>query len=476
MSLKTKIGATLVVVAFMLATTGAYAENVTLTTVLYPDNEKTAVKFSTTDRAPKAQVSASVKPEAGQSWIEVSWKKLEPALLFGGDINCYVIWTVTPDGTAVSQGELPVRTDRSGDMRFSVPFKNFALMVTAEPFPVVRKPSTLVIFMSNPTDSKRAKNATVTFGGFRAETKHEQESIAALKYTDKTPVELQQARKAVELMDRFEAEKYAQSAARDARTALSQAEDAYQGRVGKSKDVPELSSRTMSLCNDAVRAAVTQIDAQKAQATEAKRLSELAQKQAETEAERAARVKTEADLATVETQRQALQVEVQKVAAEKAQVEKEKDQMKSERDALAARLSGALGKVAATERTGRGLVVSLSGGILFESGKSALKTNAKVSLAKLSGILMMIPNTNIQVEGHTDATGSAETNQKLSAARAAAVKDFLKSQGVEDSRMASTGFGPSQPVAPNDTAEGRAKNRRVEIVVPDAQAQNSGAR
>ena len=277
-------------------------------------------------------------------------------------------------------------------------------------------------------------------------------------------------------MDRFEAEKYAQGAARDARTALSQAEDAYQWRVGKTKDVPELSSRTMSLCNDAVRAAVMQIDVQKSQAAEAKRLADLAQKQAETEAERAARLKTEADLAGVERQRQALQVEVQKVEAQKAQVEREKEQMKNERDALAARLSGALGKVAATERTGRGLVVSLSGGILFESGKSALKNDAKVSLAKLSGILLMIPNTNIQVEGHTDSTGSAETNQKLSTARAAAVGDFLKSQGVEASRMASTGFGPSQPVAPNETADGRAKNRRVEIVVPDMQAQATGGR
>lgn len=457
-----------------LAVTAVYAEDLTLNTVLYPDNEKTAVKFATTDRAPKAEISGSVRPEAGQSWVEMSWKKLEPALLFGGDVNCYVLWTVTPDGAAVSQGEIPVRGDRSGDARFSVPFKSFALMVTAEPFPVVRRPSKLVLFMSNPTDSKRAKNGTVTFSGFRPETKHEQESIAELKYKDKTPVELQQARKAVEIMDRFEAEKYAMTAARDARTALSQAEDAYAGRVGKSKDVPELSSRTMSLCNDAVRAAVTQIDAQKAQAAEAKRLSELAEKQAETEAERKARVKTEADLAGVEKQRQSLQVEVQKVEAEKAQVEREKDQMKRERDALASRLSGALGKVAATERTGRGLVVSLSGGILFESGKSALKNDAKVSLAKLSGILMMIPNTNIQVEGHTDATGSAETNQKLSTERAASVKDFLKTQGVEESRMTSTGLGPTQPVASNDNAEGRAKNRRVEIVVPDAQAANIG--
>jgi OOP family OmpA-OmpF porin len=204
---------------------------------------------------------------------------------------------------------------------------------------------------------------------------------------------------------------------------------------------------------------VKQIEAQKAQETEAARVAELAQKQAETEAEKAARLKTEADLAEVQKQRQALQVEVARVEAEKAQIQKD-------RDALAARLSGALGKVSATEKTGRGLVVSLSGGILFETGKSQLKTDAKVTLAKLAGILLMIPNANLLVEGHTDATGTEETNAKLSLARATSVMEFLEAQGVEKSRMSAKGLAAAQPVAPNDTADGRAKNRRVEIVVP----------
>jgi outer membrane protein OmpA-like peptidoglycan-associated protein len=435
----------------------------TLNTVLFPDGEKTAITFQTTDRAPKAELTASVKPEQGQSWIEISWKKLEPALLFGGDINCWVLWTVTPDGTAQSQGELPVREDRSGSARFAVPYKQFAMMVTAEPFPVVRRPSTLVGFVSGPTTSKMAKNDTVAYSGVRTETKHDVESIADLKYKDETPVELQQARKSIQLMDSYEAEKYMQTGARDARTALAQAEDAYAGRIGKKKDVPELSSRAMSLSNDAVRGAVRQMDAQKAADIEAKRLAELSAKdaaltakQAETEAERAARMKTEADLAEVERQKQALAME--------------KSRIQAERDALAARLASALGKVASTERTGRGLVVSLSGGILFETGKSMLKTDAKVALAKLSGILLMIPNENIQVEGYTDSTGSEETNAKLSAARAQAVTDFLEAQGVDESRMVAKGLGPAQPVADNATADGRAKNRRVEIVVPETTA------
>jgi outer membrane protein OmpA-like peptidoglycan-associated protein len=451
----------LVVLSAMLAG-AAYGADMTFNSVLYPDGVKTPVVFETTDRAPKAALEGSVKPEQGQTWIEVEWKKLEPALLFGGDVNCWVLWTITPDGTAQSQGELPVRDDRSGSTRLSVPYKQFAMMVTAEPFPIVRRPSSLVVFVSAPTSSKMAKNETVAYNGFR-ETKHDVESIAELKYKDETPVELQQARRAVELMDRFEAEKYAQTAARDARTALSQAEDAYAGRVGKKKDVPELASRTMTATNTAVTTAFKAVEAQKVKDAEAQRLAELsrkeaeiAQKAAETEAERAARMQTEAALAEVERQKAAL-------AREKATIQ-------AERDALAARLSTALGTVSATERTGRGLVVSLSGGILFETGKSALKTDAKVALAKLSGILLMIPNENIQIEGYTDSTGSEETNNKLSAARAESVREFLRAQGVPESRMGAKGLGATMPVASNDTADGRSKNRRVEIVVPEMTA------
>ncbi len=458
--------ALVVLVALSLAAPAARAADMTLNAVLYPDGEKTDVKFKTMDRAPKAKLSGTVRPEQGQSWIELDWSKLEPALLFGGEVNCWVLWTITPDGTAQSLGELPVREDRSGSARFSSPFKHFALVVTAEPFAVVRRPSDLAAFVSEPTTSKKAKNSTFGFGGFRTGTKRDTESIAALKYKDKTPVDLQQARKAIQLMDRFEAEKYAQAPARDARVALGQADDAYEGRVGKKSDVPELSRRTISLAAEAVRAAVKQIEAQKADEQEAKRLSDLAQKQAETEAEKAARLKTEADLAQVEKQREALKLEVSRVQMEKKQVEADREQIKQERDALATRLSGALGKVASTERTGRGLVVSLSGGILFETGKSALKTDAKVSLAKLAGILLMIQNTNIQVEGHTDSTGSEEKNAKLSLERASAVKEFLKTQGVEEARMSAKGLSSSQPVASNDTPDGRAKNRRVEIIVP----------
>jgi outer membrane protein OmpA-like peptidoglycan-associated protein len=452
----------ILLVALSLAATGVAAADLELNAVLYPDDVKTDLAFEATDRAPAATLVGTVRPQQGQARIEIGWKNLEPALLFGGDVNCWVLWTITPDGTALSLGELPVRQDRSGDASFSTPFKQFALIVTAEPLSVIRRPSDLVGFVSMPSTQRLARNSTFDFGGFREDTKCDRESIAGLEYKDATPVELRQARRAVDLMDRYDAEKYAKQAARGARVALGQADDAYQGRVGKSKDVPELSRRAVALASEAVRVALREIDAQNAKETEAKRRAELAQKQADTQAERTARLQTEADLLTVE--------------AEKARIEADREKIRRDRDALAQRLSGALGTVSATERTARGLVVSLSGGILFGTGRSDLQPDAKISLAKLSGILLMIPTTNIQVEGHTDATGSEEPNAKLSLERATAVMDFLKSQGVNGARMTARGLGSAEPVEPNDTPEGRAKNRRVEIIVPETDAQDAAVK
>ncbi|HET9951440.1 MAG TPA: OmpA family protein [Candidatus Eisenbacteria bacterium] len=437
----------------LLGAAGARAAGTTLNAVLYPEGEKAEVKFQTTERAPKAQLTGTVTSKQGQSQIAIAWSKLQPALLFGGDVNCWVLWSVTPDGTVYNLGELPVRQDMSGKASFSGAYMQFALMVTAEPLPIVRRPSDLVVFTSMPSALKNATNTPFEFAGFRTGTNRTAESIADSVYKDKAPVELLQARKAVELMDRYQAEKYAAQAATDAKAGLAQAEDAFSGKAGKKSEVPQLSTRTVALASEALRAAITKIETQKLQDVEAQRLAELSQKQAETEAERAARLKTEADL--VKTQ------------AEKMQIEADRAQIQRDRDMLAQQLSGALGKVSATERTGRGLVVSMSGGILFGSGKAALKPDAKIALAKLSGILLMIPNKGIQIEGHTDATGAETTNARLSLERATAVKEFLKSQGVDESRIAATGLGSTKPVAPDDTADGRAKNRRVEIVIPE---------
>jgi outer membrane protein OmpA-like peptidoglycan-associated protein len=103
--------------------------------------------------------------------------------------------------------------------------------------------------------------------------------------------------------------------------------------------------------------------------------------------------------------------------------------------------------------------------VLFDSGSSTLKPGAREKLAKISGILLAHPGLSLEIEGHTDSIGSDEFNQQLSERRAGSVQDFLVQQGVQADAVTAHGFGKLQPVASNQTTEGRQLNRRVELVV-----------
>ncbi len=134
-----------------------------------------------------------------------------------------------------------------------------------------------------------------------------------------------------------------------------------------------------------------------------------------------------------------------------------------------------LQKVAETERTGDGIVVTMHDKILFDVDSANVKPEAGASLQKIADILKKYPKTNITVAGYTDSTGGEAYNQALSERRANSVKFMLVSYGVDGARVTSGGFGKSSPVASNDTAEGRAQNRRVELhIVPNDDLKREG--
>lgn len=116
-------------------------------------------------------------------------------------------------------------------------------------------------------------------------------------------------------------------------------------------------------------------------------------------------------------------------------------------------------------RTDEGIRFTLSSDLLFPTNSSYLTDQAKVELSKLSKLLMNDRAKKVRVDGHTDATGTAEYNQWLSEKRAASVKAFLEEAGVSASRIQTQGLGQTAPVADNKTPEGRQKNRRVEVVI-----------
>ena len=118
----------------------------------------------------------------------------------------------------------------------------------------------------------------------------------------------------------------------------------------------------------------------------------------------------------------------------------------------------------ATRDTARGLIVSLPD-VQFDTGKSTLRPEAREKLAKISGIVLAYPDLRLAIEGNTDSVGSDAMNQQLSEQRADSVRDYLAEENIPAASMTSQGFGKTQPVASNDTAQGRQENRRVELVV-----------
>ena len=131
----------------------------------------------------------------------------------------------------------------------------------------------------------------------------------------------------------------------------------------------------------------------------------------------------------------------------------------------AADLRGRLQNMRAT-RGAQGMQMTLDD-IAFAPGRAALRPEAKASLGKLVAFVNRDPTKPIRIEGHTDSRGNANSNQLLSQKRADSVRDALIAAGVAANRMTSTGMGEDQPVADNETEEGRAKNRRVDVIVED---------
>lgn len=134
-------------------------------------------------------------------------------------------------------------------------------------------------------------------------------------------------------------------------------------------------------------------------------------------------------------------------------------------DAQAADLRRSLGDDVDIRNTGEEIILTLPQDILFAVDSAALRPDLQRDLRAIAANLIEYPNSTIRVVGHTDSTGRLEYNQQLSERRANAVAAVLRDSGVPAGRISTVGAGPSQPVASNDTAAGRAQNRRVEITI-----------
>jgi outer membrane protein OmpA-like peptidoglycan-associated protein len=117
------------------------------------------------------------------------------------------------------------------------------------------------------------------------------------------------------------------------------------------------------------------------------------------------------------------------------------------------------------ERIGEGIKITFAGGILFDVDRAELRPEAQAELTKLARILQKYDDTNIMIEGHTDATGADQYNMDLSVRRASSVGTFLAVQSVTRDRLNAIGYGEIRPIASNETTDGRQQNRRVEVAI-----------
>jgi outer membrane protein OmpA-like peptidoglycan-associated protein len=285
----------------------------------------------------------------------------------------------------------------------------------------------------------------------------------------KVPLDMYEARNAVEIAKARGAEQYAPQVYSKAQASLQMAENALSQDSGKNQ-VISAARQTIQFAEDARALAVQRELAERIQK---EKEAAAAEAKAAADAQAAAEAQRQAELtAAKEKQMHAeAQAQASQAAAEQAATQakaraaaEEAERAQAATAALRAQLLKQLNDVLQTTDTPRGLVVNMAD-VLFETGKYALSTDAQLKLAKLSGIIQAHPGLNLAVEGYTDTTGAADFNMKLSQARADTVRQFLIAQGLSADTITSKGLGEADPIADNSTAAGRKLNRRVEIIV-----------
>ncbi len=195
------------------------------------------------------------------------------------------------------------------------------------------------------------------------------------------------------------------------------------------------------------------------EAQQARQLAEEQQAKAMIADEQAESARRQAESSREQAESDRLRVGAMTAEAEKVRME-----------ALAARertekLEEQIAELQATQSE-RGLVITL-GDVLFDINKSELRSGAQYTIDKLAAFLAEYPTRNVLIEGFTDSTGTVEYNQGLSERRADAVRNILVNRGIDSRRIMTRGYGVDFPVANNQTAEGRQRNRRVEVIISD---------
>jgi len=286
--------------------------------------------------------------------------------------------------------------------------------------------------------------------------------------TTLAPKELDDAREAYKKASAGAASQLAPAQLDNAKQALDRAEQAFRddGDKETTRNLSYIAQRRAEIA--AAQGEIEASTRKRAQAAKDLSAAQLALTEAATQNLH----KTKAELEKEKRQAELDRLEAKKNAASsKEEIARTKKQLEEEKAArldTEKKLSAAMAsiaEIAKVKEEARGVVITISGEVLFATGKYELLPIAQSKLDEVAKAVKDQGYKAIIVEGHTDSRGSAKKNEELSFQRADSVRSYLVSRGIESSKIKAVGVGSSRPVAPNSTAEGRANNRRVELVV-----------
>jgi outer membrane protein OmpA-like peptidoglycan-associated protein len=407
----------------------------------YQEGRKSDLIFRATPVLSTGEGTAQIEYEDGNAQIYAEVKNMPPPALLG-PYTTYLLWALTPDGRASNQGVLTGPDGDDGLLATKHPASQFALIVTAEPHFAVSAPSNMVV-MYNVAEKLRGVETKISSLFERADYS----SLEPIEL-DERPVELIQAEYSVAIANAVGAEEFVPNHLSAALAKLEAARKAWSSTSSRDrKSAAGIAREAVIAGEDARRAAlVARVEADARAEREA-----AAEAAAAAERERAA-------VAAAEASRIAHQAaqEAARMAAHEAQ-----ERAWAEARAM---LLNRLSAVLPTRETDRGLVSEI-GGVQFATGTANLNPPARESLARFSGIVASYPELQFTIEGHTDNVGSDATNNDLSLRRAISVRDYLVGLGVLTTSIDVEGYGPARPIGDNTTDDGRARNRRVEIVI-----------
>jgi outer membrane protein OmpA-like peptidoglycan-associated protein len=462
----------------------------------------TKINFQGTDLMPAAAGEAKVESKRGTLAVEAEFSGLDKPTSFGSEYLTYVLWAISPEGRPVNIGEVLVGDNHRSKLDVTTDLQAFAMIVTAEPYYAVRRPSNVVVLENairsdtvGASEAVDAKYELIDRGGY-IPTGYKFDPVIL---NAKLPLEFFEARNALRIAQSSGAERYAAPSYEKAVRQMNEADALATGKHENKKSLISQSREVVQTAEDAREIAVKHIDEERAETERSAGAGREASSNARANVESQRRVNAEAVTADAVSQRNEAdrknldaQASAQQAAGAQADAERDRNdaqrkqqvaeadsdrnraaaassdaqlqQALRDREDLRARLLQQFNLILETRDTARGLVVNMSD-VLFDSGKYTLRPLAREKLAKISGIVLGYPSLKLAVEGNTDSVGTESFNQQLSEQRAEGVRTYLTQQGVPESSTTATGFGKNRPIASNDTSAGRQQNRRVELIV-----------